>query len=118
MRGSARQLSLFDAAVPVPAGQRRVPSYYATVPVSESQLQEYAAQAKGQEAAILAFFARHPGRHAPHQVRASVLPQAPITSVRRAITNLTKRQVLEKTSHLIDGPDGRPVHTWRLRNHG
>lgn len=40
----------------------------------------------------------------------------PITSVRRAITNLTNFEfgmILEKTETMVVGPYGYPEHTWR-----
>ena len=43
-----------------------------------------------------------------------LLPQYPITSIRRAITNLTKAGYLRKTAVKIVGPYGRKEHCWQL----
>lgn len=37
-----------------------------------------------------------------------------LTSIRRAISNLTRDGVLEKTDNMVDGGYGSPVHCWRL----
>jgi hypothetical protein len=52
---------------------------------------------------------------APHEIKANVLPHSPITSSRRAITNLTNAKALTKTSEQITGNYGKPVYKWRLR---
>ena len=74
-----------------------------------------------QEAAVLAFFRSNPGAWSPSQVHALVFgPRVPLTSTRRAISNLSDPDrwpspPLTKTDMRIDGPFGRPEHTWRLR---
>lgn len=70
-----------------------------------------------QERKVLKFFEDNPDSYyAPHQIKEMVLPESLITSVRRAITNLTKRnEFLIKSDQMIDGPNGKPVHTWTLR---
>lgn len=42
--------------------------------------------------------------------------RTPITSVRRAVTNLTDKGLLEKSGDdaLVSGPHGMSVHRWRL----
>jgi len=42
------------------------------------------------------------------------LPQCPITSIRRAITNLTEAGYLRKTNVKIISPWGRREHCWEL----
>ena len=85
-------------------------------------------KAHEQESLILAFFREHPGPWAPSQILAAVSPLRdgepawPITSVRRAMTNLSDREryphslrpPLRKTEQRVDGPMGRPEHTWEL----
>lgn len=85
-----RQASLFDAAPvrPVP------PSFHAQhchMPVEEAQAGER--RALGQDAAILAWMRAHPGRHTPPEV-AAAFPQWPLTSVRRSLSNSTRRGFL------------------------
>lgn len=79
-------------------------------------------KAREQEEAILAFFRATPGAWSPSQVwqRVSPLmrdgvPLWPVTSVRRAITNLSDADrypspPLRKTEQRVDGPFGRPEH--------
>ena len=50
----------------------------------------------------------------PSELNTWVLPNAPITSVRRSLTGLTKAGLLVKTSYLVDGPYGRPEGLWKL----
>ena len=38
-----------------------------------------------------------------------------LTSVRRAMSNLTRDGLLEKTGAMVDGGYGSPVHTWKLK---
>lgn len=86
------------------------------------------AKAHEQESLILAFFREHPGPWAPSQVHAAVSPLRdgapawPLTSVRRALSNLSDRDryphslwpPLRKTEQRVDGPFGRPEHLWEL----
>jgi hypothetical protein len=55
---------------------------------------------------------------APHQIK-DILNERfdenyPLTSVRRAITDLTTEGVLYKTEHKVKGSYGKKVHTWRV----
>ena len=90
------------------------PSYHNTTGSEGSDLRRYEAAARGQELAV-ATWMRRVATATPSEVRKAVLPRAPITSVRRAMTNLTTRGVLEKLSLQRCGPEGRPEHAWRLR---
>jgi hypothetical protein len=70
-------------------------------------------QARQQRLMVQAFFEAHPDRcFAPHEV--PMPPGTPLTSVRRAITNLTEQGVLEKTDRMVMGSFGKQVHSWRL----
>lgn len=40
--------------------------------------------------------------------------KTPLTSIRRSMSNLTKRGLLEKTGAQIEGPLGKPEKLWRL----
>jgi hypothetical protein len=82
--------------------------------LTASQAAEYRQQAKSQEELILSFFQSRPGvAMSPEYIRDSILPQAPLTSVRRAITNLTKAGELVHTDEVVAGYYGRPVGTWK-----
>lgn len=83
--------------------------------ISDDQRAEFEAAAGRQEDLILAYFHRNANlAFSPETIQAAVLPDAPITSVRRAITNLTQRGELERVGHEC-GKYGRPVGTWRLK---
>lgn len=109
-----------------PAGMRLLPAgffteglsvtYYATTPSDGLQRRQYRESAAGQEAAILDYFRRQVPDYAanPERIQANVLPSAPITSVRRAMTNLTQRGELVRQPRTIEGLYGRPVHLWAL----
>lgn len=71
-----------------------------------------------QEEAILAFFKANKGvtGFAPHTINSLVLPNSPITSVRRALTNLTDKGLLVKCDIMVRGNYGKLVHCWMLNN--
>lgn len=90
-------------------------SYHNTTNSDGADLVEYELKADTQEALIFAFFESHPDRElSPSYVHQHVLPRAPITSVRRAISNLTHAGLLTKTDTQLDGPYGRPEYLWQL----
>lgn len=100
-------------------GTRRAPalgqdSYFNTTGESGAQLVEYRQKAASQETIVKRFFQRHPGvAFGPSEVFV-VLPTAPPTSTRRAITNLTKAGVLIKTDNLQRGVFGKSEYKWKL----
>jgi hypothetical protein len=55
---------------------------------------------------------------APHQVRDQLAQQYgknyPLTSIRRAVSNLTDNGKLIKLDRMVMGSYGKKVHTWRL----
>lgn len=53
---------------------------------------------------------------APHQLLRLFRDNTPITSIRRAVTNLEKQGKLAKTSVMVMGSYGKMVHTWKLKN--
>lgn len=91
-------------------------SFYNTTAEAGALLERFRIQAETQEHKILELFLAERSELAPSEVcvRAD-LNRAPLTSVRRAMTNLTRYGLLEKTAVKIDGPYGRPEHRWRLR---
>ena len=61
-------------------------------------------------------FADNPDRAlTPFEVWAAVLPDVPITSVRRAITCLTDDGKLEKVNRLKPERYGKPNYLWKLK---
>jgi len=96
-------------------------SYYNTTHVVGSQKAQYQSQAAAQEVYILKFFKARPAQlFTPSDVLdylVTVLGStAPITSVRRAITNLTSAGALLKTKHQKTGPYNRPEYCWMYNN--
>lgn len=89
-------------------------SYHNTVPLSGQQLQKAEAEAVRQEDEVLALFQRH-RRLTPWQAEARLNASGrkwPITSIRRAITNLTGSGQLKKTGDKISGPLGHIENVW------
>ena len=90
-------------------------SYYNTNAESGARLGVSERKALSQEAVIERFFRLRPrGRYGPADVQDMVLSRCPITSIRRAITNLTTRGILIKTDHKHRGKYGKQEHTWQL----
>lgn len=90
-------------------------SYYNTTCSSGSDLSDYLAKAVKQETAILSFFRINPNTaFSPSEVHLFMLPDAPITSIRRAMTNLTDQGRLIKTDVQKTGPFKRPEYLWIL----
>ena len=90
--------------------------YYNTNHEVGDELAESREKASRQRDLVLALFRSNPGASmAPHQVlRAVAVAGTPITSIRRAMTDLTALGHLEKTSDMVMGDFGKKVHTWRL----
>ena len=90
-------------------------SYHTSQPhLTSDEIAKYEAIALTQEQLVLAYFQSHPeSSFSPEQIQSAVLPQAPITSVRRAITNLTTTGELVRTEWFTSGNYGRPVGTWQ-----
>ena len=88
-------------------------TYFNTTNEHGQELHRYRTNALNQEDRIKRFFMKG-GTASPSQVHQRLFADAPVTSVRRAITNLTDKGVLEKTDTKILGPFGRPEYCWRL----
>lgn len=91
-------------------------SYFNTTDVSGAELARYQDAALSQEERLLAYF--EAGGHylllTPTNARILVFSnKVPITSVRRALSNLTRDGKL-RTSGQTKGPYGRPESYWRL----
>lgn len=90
--------------------------YYNTANLAGEALVQRELRAGTQDAAIFDFFQARPGqRFTPSEVSKLVLPGAPITSARRAITDLTAEGRLRKCQEQKAGPHGDPEHCWMLR---
>lgn len=93
-------------------------AYYNTNNESGINLQKSESKALTQEDIILEFFQKHPNEMFPaHRVLASCFfDSTPLTSVRRAITNLEAKGKLElmPNEYMVAGLYGKQVHVWRL----
>ena len=94
--------------------------FHNTLELRGSALAEAHAKAKSQEQRILEFFQRAaPGlTFTPENLLPLMVAGTPLTSVRRALTNLTTAGLLEKVPLAVKrtrGRLGKPVHSWRLR---
>ncbi len=97
-------------------------AYHNSTNVSGKQLDRYEDAALSQEERLLAYFEDVRTVNGNHILLtpASALElvftnSVPITSVRRALSNLTRDGKLYKSeSPVMSGQYGRPVHYWRL----
>lgn len=91
-------------------------SYYNTNKLTAPDLKEANRKASTDEDRILHFFERNQGsRYSPEDIRMYCqMATRPLTSVRRAITNLTSDGHLRKTNEMKTGSYGKPVHTWEF----
>ena len=73
------------------------------------------AKAKTQENAILAYFGANPlEEYTAEEIHAKTLLGCPLTSIRRAMTNLAEKGELVKTNHMATGMYGKMIYKWKL----
>jgi hypothetical protein len=90
-------------------------SFYNTIALEGAALEEARRSGAVQTDVVLAFFKLFPDHSfTPAEVHRLILPHAPITSVRRAITDLTKAGKLRKTSERRVGDYGQLNYAWAL----
>ena len=94
--------------------------YYNTNKESSSTLKRSKKRAETQEEIILDLFKRNPNFHmTPFDIQEALSMlydmNAPITSVRRAITDLTTEEKLVKTDIMKKGKYGKEVHCWKFK---
>ena len=91
-------------------------SYYNTTNLEKDALKKCRKAVISQEKKILEIFKKHQVSLSPTDVfRHFTSPYAPLTSIRRALSNLTRDNKLEKTSKMKIGNYGKPEHCWRLK---
>ncbi len=73
-------------------------------------------KANKQEILIMGFFRNNPElAFAPHYIHKKLFDEnTPLTSTRRALSNLTKSKLLTKTYQQVMGPFGKMVYCWAL----
>jgi len=92
-------------------------TYYNTTNESGQILLDFNDKAIGLEKKILNIFRKYPGKKmTPFEVLSiNGNINIPITSVRRAMSNLTKEDLLEKTNEKKPGRYGRPNYCWQIK---
>lgn len=90
-------------------------SFYNTVPISGIDLSQAEKNAKGQEALVLEVYRKYPqNQFTPFEMLELIGINYPVTSIRRALTNLTSKGLLIKTEAKRKGKYGMVNNTWRL----
>lgn len=91
-------------------------SFHNTIGLQGDELAQATYRAGSQEAVILEFFRRHRNRmFTPSEIHKTLFSSSiPLTSIRRAITNLTTAGYLSKTDIKTQGPYGLPEHCWYM----
>ena len=95
-------------------------TYYNTNKETGETLEKSEVKTKSQEAIIMnyveiAYYGNDLVLYmAPHALKSSIkdFQNVPLTSIRRAITNLEKIGMLKKTNRMVRGTYGKMVHTW------
>ena len=111
------QLDLFETLAGIIKPVTDCNNFYNTIGLTKEQLTQQRVKTGTQNHKILEWFREHPGREfTPSQVwRWMDLPNVPLTSIRRAITDLTFMGYLERTETMRDGLYGKPEGCWRVK---
>lgn len=91
--------------------------HYNTTHETGQQLALYESRTLSQSKRILQYMRQRPGQgFTPEQIKRIVFREqiAPITSVRRALTDLTSQGFLIKTDQKMMGGWGRPQYKWTI----
>jgi hypothetical protein len=108
-------VSVVPAGEDTPSGAIMETSYYNTTHSKHPQLTCFETKAKSQEEKILEWFVMYDQPGSPSQLCRLIYHNAvPLTSIRRAMTNLTNHGKLVKTNKQIRSPYGRPEYQWKL----
>ncbi len=90
--------------------------FYNTIGLDPIEYQKAVRKAKKQEEKVLAIFENASKPVSPTDVYIVLERYYPITSIRRAITNLTDAGKLEKTDIKKEGLYGKPNYCWIVKN--
>jgi len=91
--------------------------YHNTIPVSDQLCLEFERKAEKQDDRVLDFFRAHPLRDfTPPEVHVAIGYPGPVSSIRRAITDLTKAGYLYKTGNMRPGEFGVSNNCWRINS--
>ncbi len=89
-------------------------TYFNTTGESGEELKRSRKAASTQQDLILAHFKQTGEQFSPSMILSALALNCPITSVRRAMTNLTASGELLKTPALVRGLYGKQEHLWAL----
>ena len=90
--------------------------FYNSTNLTGAVLEQAKEKAATQNEQILAYFRRYPGvKFGPSQVYEHFNEQWPLTSIRRAITDLTAQGYLIKTNTMQAGLYNCIEHTWQVK---
>jgi hypothetical protein len=91
--------------------------FHNTTNLTGDKLKQREIKNGSQNDAILKFFRRNPGLlYTPFEIwKVMNLPRTPLTSIRRAMSDLTKLGYLEKTGYKKLAQYGAESYTWKLR---
>lgn len=87
-----KQLDLLEPPPAMRAAELH--SFHVRSHMTVEQAQEGELRAQTQDVAVLAWMRAHPGRWTPPEVLAGLGTAAPLTSIRRSLTDLTRRELL------------------------
>ncbi len=93
-------------------------AYYNTNHETGEKLKAAWGITNAQEVEVLTVFYRQMDPHyslTPFEVLHHSGLNVPVTSIRRAMTDLSARGILEKTAQMRAGDYGKMCHTWRLK---
>lgn len=90
-------------------------SFYNTIALPEKELKKARVKAKRQEDQIYSFMLVRGGEWTAWMLK-EIFPEWEITSIRRALFNLEKKQEkIEQTGFVENGGKGKPVGKYRAR---
>ena len=89
-------------------------TFYNTIQENPNQLAKSESKAKTQEANIINCFKQYERPLSPSMVLSMTGLKCPLTSIRRAMTNLSNEGKLIKTDVKMEGMYGKQEHLWCL----
>ena len=89
-------------------------AFYETINQTDSALKESKKKTRKQEDLIYSLFQKRNRPLSPSMVLSQSCLNCPITSIRRAMTDLTNLGKIVKTDRQIKGMYNKPEHLWEL----
>jgi len=90
-------------------------SYYNTTKIKGDALKTSQKKAESQESLVYNLFLDYKKPLSPSMILYKLGLNCPITSIRRAVTNLTLDNKIIKTSATTRGLYGKPEHLWKVK---